>query len=229
MKNKDLSIGSRIVLFGFMVLFISTLTGCIGMPELEDIDYNIDPSSNKIHNLRYYGRDLDAQIITTEIIEETLLDTSTEEYGYYSLSFGYIKNDGRETGFFGGLSPFYLILFPLIPLIPVGLPTDIAGFDTYVSLALFDSNGDLIQRYSSQETFRHVAGLYYGWYTIDDKLSKYFSEQIQEVFDKASRDSEDINETLELIGPVNANNRSAATKNLEAYIFEKDVYIHQED
>ncbi len=229
MNNKDLSKGARIALFGFMLILISTLTGCIGMPELEEIDYTIDPASNKIHNLRYYGRDLDAKLLSTEIVEENLLDTSTEEYGYYSLVYGYLQGGGRETPLLGGLSPLYLILFPLIPLIAVGLPTDISAFDIYVSLALFDSNGELIQRYSTQESFKHTAGLYYGWYTIDKKLSKHISEQMQEVFDKASLNSDEINETLELVGPINADNRSAATKNLEAYIFEKDVYIHQED
>ncbi len=222
MNNKDLPRGARIALFGFMLIMISTLTGCIGMPEFEEIDYTVEPTNDKIHNLRYYGRDLDAEIKSTEVVEGSLLDTSTEDYGYYFLEYGYSKDPGT-------MSSWYVLFFPLLLLVPVGLPTDTAEFDTYVSLAIFDANGDLVQRYSKRENFKHVAGMYYGWYSTDNKLSKYFSEQLQEVLEMASRDSDEINETLELVGPINADNRSAATKNLEAYIFEKDVYIHQED
>ncbi len=223
MNKNTLSIGRRFVLFGLLIAVIFSLTGCLGMPEFEDVDYEVEPTQNKLHSLRYYGRDLDAEEKTVAVIEPALLDTSTEDYGYYFLEYGYSRDSSLI------YQSMYTLFFPLLILTPVGLPTDSAEYETYVSLAIFDSNGDLVQRYSKTDSFKQTAGMYYGWYMTDNRLSESFSGLIQEVIEMASRNSDEINETLELIGPINAENRSAATKNLEAYIFEKDVYIHDED
>ena len=143
-----------------------------------------------------------------KLIRNHLFKNEGEEYGYYVLKYHTTRTSNilpacLHTG-----------LLYILPLFAV--PTHLVDFDLKVDLYLFDSQGNLVKKYKSSDSFRQVAGLYYG-HNPQRKMERKYSELYDGLFRKANQEAEYINNILLKSGPIGDKNRKQAKTNIEMF------------
>jgi len=222
---------------------ITFFSGCVSATLwYQDMDFNNKNLSGKILNLRYFG---DAEIVRQggDLMKKGFLDSNSEEYGYFSITFedkhsnfnvlnfyddwGDILNINKwDSDSFGVLSiiilPIIFIIYftPLVvatPLVILGAPTDYADFKISAKLDIFDSEGNPVKSYKESGSFKQVAGIYYGHDPIK-KATESFLKLFDKMFNAADADSAEINRALGFSGPITERNKTRAMEKISAYL-----------
>lgn len=189
----------------FCLITVVLLTSCVGSPSWEDIDPYIDPkiNSNKILNLAIDPNEKELDIIerTSAIMENNLLDTSTETYGYY-----YLKLDYKQTHWQNPVGS--------IPLFSIfGIPMEYAYLDLFIDLFIFDSNGKLIKKIETEDSVTQKSGLILFFpYGTDPskKMGKAYSLMLEKLFNDVTNESDAINQALRKAGPISSEKEEQA-------------------
>jgi len=169
-----------------------------------DLATNVGPSH--IRNLRNFGdTDIDFLRQSEKLMKSGFLDTSTAEYGYYTIDIRHSSEGGDD----------FLVLINWLTLFTgsfIGLPTEKASFQITATLKIFDSTGTEIKNISKSGSFWTYASLYYG-YGITERTAKEFRILFTDILQTISMQSSEINQALLRAGPItSASDTTARTK-----------------
>jgi len=197
--------------------------------------------TEQILNLIYYG---DEEIVQQgeSLMKKGFLDTNSEEYGYFYITFGnkfsnyHIGNFYNSIGDidkilsgFDNLGLAAIIIVPVIlvlyitplavsaVLCTLGAPSDYATFNIDAELHIFDSEGNLIKKFKENGSFKQAAGFYYGHNPVK-KASEAFLKLYDKMFQTANTDSVQINKALRFSGPITEENKTQALEKIRLYL-----------
>jgi hypothetical protein len=180
------------------------LGGCVSYPEHEKMNIRApENSSRSVLNLRNTSN-LSASLLrqSERIMKNGFLDTSTDEYGYFSI---WIEEDG----FYSDMSmPMVILasgtLFVTYPVWAVmGIPTEKGEATLHATLYIYDSNHALIKSYTESTEMVKYAGLYYSG-NMTKKAAKYYTKLFESILASAQMQSAEINSALRAAGPITA-------------------------
>ena len=193
------------------LLLVFLFSSCVGSVQLREVRPEVKFNTPAILNLKNYGNtDVDFFRQAEEFIRGKLINTSGEAFGYYTLSL--------SASYYEGLAmiPVNAVDIILFPLILLGFPTHLEDISLYMTLYIFDSEGNLVKTYNKKDKFRQVAGLYYG-HNPTRRAAKRFSKMADAIFEMAVLESEGINQALKKNGPITEENKNVAFKKMYEY------------
>ena len=202
---KKISVCKASIYLGLLVFLFSSCVGAIQMTKMQP---KLKFNTPVILNLKNYGdNDIDFFRLKEKLIRGKLINTSGEEFGYYTLVL--------KANYDWNLSLYMATCF-LFPLIPLGFPTEGNTINLYETLYIFDSEGNLVKKYFENDEFTQVAGLYYG-YNPTRRATKRFSKMTDKIFEMALLQSEEINHALKKKGPITEENKDTALKKIKDF------------
>jgi hypothetical protein len=193
-------------LIALMLVFSGlSISSCSTIVAWQEVKLDVDkPPRTQIHHLRNetvgYDLELQRQI---EGIMGNYFDSSSEEWGYYTVDFAYGFESTVSGAVLAGLSGGTLFILNLI-----GMPWTTWDYRLHAFLRFFDSQGNLAEIFQNSKHFTLVQGFYYG--TPTRKAGKIYSELLQDLLAQADRDAKMINAILEAAGPITVQNVAAA-------------------
>lgn len=211
MKNeeqREVFMRMRIILVVFILIVIFA-SGCISSVNVNKIDVsieNVNPS--EILPLINSNDDITLFNIGAEVMENSgFIKKEEQNYGYYAVTVNSTNTMAPNffiCGFVNGITLF-------IPSL-IGFPTDLQEFNLTAYLYIFNCEGTLIKIYRNSETFKKIAGLYYGQ-DPNKKASHFYTMLFSGILEQADSQKDEINFLLKNAGPVtNANMLAARTK-----------------
>jgi len=148
------------------------------------------------------------------IVGRDFFDTRGEEYGYFAIQIG----SHVQT------APIYWLYLTIgsiglgVPWL-VGFPVDANDYTLTAHLYIFDSNGDLVQRFNETARMHITSGIFYGHRPhAHRRASRIFSGLFENLFMEANSRSREINEMLLLQGPIRPDTRAAAQTKISAFL-----------
>lgn len=198
------------------VLGIMLFSSCVTSPDFNKLKLESDATS-QILNLKVFGENVTSLNIHSKLVEG-YFDKTKPEYGYATFSYSSTMTEGDMA-----LLASALIT---IPLYFVGFPTDSANFKLEATFSIYDSNGNLVKRYSDTDKFYHVAGIYYG-HKPTKKASKRYSAMFTKMFKTAASESQIINQALLAAGPITFEKDKAAIAKIRGESKEEETTSSQ--
>ena len=206
-------------LFAFRIIVVVLLSVlvfpcCSTTMNLQGMNIKNNNNSGKILNLRNYGDFHDSLLKKSEkIMKSGYLNTSTVEYGYYEIDWGYSYNE--HNSYFSNMAYMFAFVFTT-PLIFVGLlPVGEDMYNVAAHFRIFDSNGNLVWQNKKNESLKKIVGLYNRNPT--GKGERVITKLINEQLIAAANDADIINAKLEAAGPITDANSAPALEKITVF------------
>ena len=190
-----------------MVICAFLFTSCISQLNMQEVMPSTDVKDSRVYNLRCYNEDNTYLYATGEkLLKNGFLNTSTEEYGYYSVDI-----EVKEVESF----PFIALTWALW-LFAYGAPTESKTYAVTTQLNIFDSKGNIVKQYSDSDSVKQIAGVYYGKNPAK-KIERKASELYANILKQMKSDSIIINNRLESVGKITKRNELYAKNNINKF------------
>lgn len=207
----------RLLLITIIILANSCVSGWKSVGD----EFTIENGYNDLkYTLKYYDPFSEDQVFRNEIYNEVKFlvmnnfISNDKVFGYFCY-----KSEKEITNNFNFLH--ILRIFPIYFL--SGAPTDVQNGKITVYLDIFDSMGNLIKKFEVSSNKKQIAGLYYGHDINEENLFKKLNIDLWKSINSCA---DEINESLELAGPITKENNEKAKKKIHEY-YHKEIQQKQ--
>jgi hypothetical protein len=199
--NRRYRVGGLVIACALALL----MSSCATVVKWQDMKLGNVNVRSRVYNLQNATFELDPELsYQIERIMSNIVDTRGEQMGYYTVNFTYTSQltpGGSALAFISGFTMFTLNL--------VGMPIQMTEHTVSAYLNIFDSQGNLVERFRKSDKIKLTSGFYYG-HDLTEKAEKKYTELFRILLQQVDMKSNSINDLLEKAGTVTKENTASA-------------------